>query len=72
MARYVIQFMDGREMPVDSRRFKGQMIEIIEPYTHERKMINANLVASIRRARGFERGLFRGLFQGPKFPEDDA
>jgi hypothetical protein len=41
------------------------MIEYIEPYTHERRAINAALVVEIREARFGERGLTWGLSQGP-------
>lgn len=65
MARYVIRDNNGREVSADDvRRTANGNLEYIEPYTHNIKTVSGG---SVRNAEGSERGIFGGLFQGPKF-----
>lgn len=65
MARFVIKDDSGRNITVDDYRTVGNgEIEYIEPYTHDVKRVKGTYH---RDAVGGERGIFHGLFQGPKF-----
>lgn len=65
MARYVIRDEQGKEISADDvrRRANGDL-EYIEPYTHNVKSVGGG---SVREAEAHEKGIFGGLFQGPKF-----